>query len=255
MIILDTSRSLVAVLAAAKTTNDMDFVSSYADHDASFVSGVSDGTTNGTTEVELVAAPGSGKRMVKGLNIYNTDTAACTITIRIKNGATYRTITKVTLAAGETLTYIDGYWQQFTTQYKEYGFLTMSADQTTGIAATNPIKFNTISGDLQFNAATYSATLRANHTYKLVASCDCTFFDATGSAQYRWYNVTASGYIVTSKAAYLLPVSQTYSASIQPITYAILTPTVDSSVQCRLTSSTMLSQITAVFSFAFIETL
>ena len=64
----------------------------------------SDGTSNGTTPVEVVAAPGSStKRVIKSMIVYNNDTVSATITITYDNGTTERTLCKVTLAAGDQL--------------------------------------------------------------------------------------------------------------------------------------------------------
>lgn len=69
-----------------------------------FTEGSSDGALNGTTEVTLVAAPSSGvRRLVKTLVVHNRDTAAVTLTIRLKNGINTRQIWKGTLASLDSL--------------------------------------------------------------------------------------------------------------------------------------------------------
>lgn len=112
MIILDsTTESLEILLAGAVTTTQAPFSVSYADHNASvpsFTPGSSDGQTNGTTAVTLASAPASGvQRQIKRINIYNADSAAMTVTIRLNNGGTLRTILSVTLQTGERIEYED----------------------------------------------------------------------------------------------------------------------------------------------------
>lgn len=106
MIILDsTSKSLVAVLAGAKATNDAIFTVAYADTDGTtFTEASADGVLNGVTEVALVAAPATNhRRIIRSVTIYNADTAAITPSVSLKNGASVRTIKKKALAVGDSL--------------------------------------------------------------------------------------------------------------------------------------------------------
>mgnify|MGYP001163362762 CR=1 FL=1 len=64
------------------------------------------GDLNGTSPVTVVAAPASGtRRIVVAGSIYNNDTAAVTVTLRIKKTADSSAyiIAKVILQAGESL--------------------------------------------------------------------------------------------------------------------------------------------------------
>lgn len=111
MILLDaTTKSLEVLLAAAVTTSQLPYTAHYIDVDTSTfaltTSAESDGTTNDTTAVTAIAAPSSGRaRQVKFLTIYNADTVAATVTVRINNNGTTRILAKVTLQPGETLQY------------------------------------------------------------------------------------------------------------------------------------------------------
>lgn len=112
MIVLDaTTKSLQILLGGAVTTNQLVFTASYADYIASpaaFTPGANDGATNNTTAVTLVAAPAaSTQRQVKRINVYNADTAQATVTIRLNNGGTLRTMLTVTLQTGERIEYED----------------------------------------------------------------------------------------------------------------------------------------------------
>lgn len=113
MIVLDsTAKSLQILLAGAITTNQLVFTASYADYIASpaaFTPGANDGVTNNATAVTLVAAPGaSTQRQVKRINVYNADSAQATVTIRLNNGGTLRTMLTVALQTGERIEYEDG---------------------------------------------------------------------------------------------------------------------------------------------------
>jgi hypothetical protein len=95
----------VAMTTSAATTNPT-FVSTYADNAGSGITeGATDGALNGSSDVTVVPAPtGSNRRVIKGITIFNGDTAAVTVLIKYDNNATQRTLVKVTLAVGDTWT-------------------------------------------------------------------------------------------------------------------------------------------------------
>jgi len=111
MIILDSAlKTLEVVLAGAITTTQLPFTTSYVDvNQTTFAASAAteqDGTTNSTTAVTIVSAPGATtSRQVKFISVYNVDTAAATVTIRLNNNGTTRIIFKATLAVGDTLQY------------------------------------------------------------------------------------------------------------------------------------------------------
>lgn len=113
MIILNSGRKLEVVLGGAVTTNQLQCVVGYTDKRLS--GNLSDGfgsqvaNTNSTTDVEICAVPKSGEiRVIDTIHIYNKDTAAATVTVKIDEGGTEYILVKTTLAAGDTLTYEDG---------------------------------------------------------------------------------------------------------------------------------------------------
>jgi hypothetical protein len=71
----------------------------------SFTPRGNEGSLNGVTAVDVVTAPaGSTQRLVKGVNFYNKDSAAVTITVvKDKAGADYE-LAKETLQVGESWT-------------------------------------------------------------------------------------------------------------------------------------------------------
>jgi hypothetical protein len=81
-------------------------VVAWADNNGTtFTEGASDGTLNGTSTVTMVASPAaSTRRVIKSINIQNTDTAQITVTVGYYNGTNTRVIAKVTLNVGDTWT-------------------------------------------------------------------------------------------------------------------------------------------------------
>lgn len=114
MINLDTTtKSLELILSGVIATNQLPFVISYVDVLSSdqSVSTISsnDGTSNSTTAVTLVAAPAAGHtRTVKEFTIQNADTVSATVTIRLNNSGTFRTIYTTSLSVNDSLQYADG---------------------------------------------------------------------------------------------------------------------------------------------------
>lgn len=104
MLVLTTAQKLEIVLGGTVTTNQLQFVASYIDT-TDDVTGVQHGTTNNTTDVELVAAPSADLRLVRSIHIYNADTASATVTVKYDQSATERILRKASIAAGSTLVY------------------------------------------------------------------------------------------------------------------------------------------------------
>lgn len=110
MLILDTvNKSIEIVLGAAVAATQLPVFATYADHTSSAFTPISSDTqSNSTTAVTIVAAPAaSTQRQVKSVSIFNADTASATVTVRLNNSATLRTIIKAALAVGEGLHYDD----------------------------------------------------------------------------------------------------------------------------------------------------
>ena len=107
MLVLDTtSKTITAVLSTAPATNQPNYVVAWADNNGTtFTEGASDGTTNSTTPVTMVASPAaSTRRVIKSIYIQNTDIAQVIVTIGYYNGTNTRVIAKVTLNVGDTWT-------------------------------------------------------------------------------------------------------------------------------------------------------
>lgn len=109
MELLDSTRSLQVVLASAITTNQLQWSASYVEITAGALGalGSTDGVTNNTTPVSMIAAPASGTtRQIKELTIYNADTVNATVLVQMVSGANTRTLCKASLIAGQTLTWM-----------------------------------------------------------------------------------------------------------------------------------------------------
>lgn len=105
-----TTKSLEIILAGAITTTALPFAISYVDINQSTgeVTAMSegDGTSNNTTAVTVAAAPAATTtRQIDFMSVYNADTVAATVTVRINNNGTFRILCKVVLQPGDTLFY------------------------------------------------------------------------------------------------------------------------------------------------------
>jgi len=116
MILNTTTRKLQAVLTAAMTTANMSVMVDYTDFSpvsSTEVTRVTNdniqiSSTNGTTAVDICAAPSAGiKRKINSIEINNSDTAAKTIRLNfVDGGTTYRWIA-ATLQVGDTFGYTE----------------------------------------------------------------------------------------------------------------------------------------------------
>ena len=112
MIHLDSDKkSLETLLGEAISVNQLPIVVSF-DEINSFGSSVEDTQTNGTTAVTIAEAPGIFNRPVvrkiKSISIFNEDTIAHKVIVRLNNDSVLRKIYEVILPAGFGLFYEDG---------------------------------------------------------------------------------------------------------------------------------------------------
>jgi hypothetical protein len=136
----------------------------------------------------------------------------------------------------------------------EYGLLTLSVNQTTGLAVGDEVQFNTQSGgNLTFNSTTHQVTLKAGRTYRLEADV---FFESS-SANFltiQWYDVTNSIFIGQSSQFISVNFSTANSSNTKPI--AIITPSSDMLVELRIeTVYAALININSSYTHAYIETI
>lgn len=113
MITLDaTTKTLEIDLTSAVTTNQLPFVASYVDISQSTFAmtamGEQDGTSNNTTAVTCLSAPGATtSRVLKFFSWKNSDTVAREGWIQLNNNGTLREIWKGTLQVNDTLFLVD----------------------------------------------------------------------------------------------------------------------------------------------------
>jgi len=109
-----TTLTLEAVLTSAIATSNPTAVVSYAEHTSTtFTAKVSHAALNGTTAVTILASPASSTEfVVRGIEIFNADTASVELTIRLKDssGSVTRNLFKATLLSGSTAAYADDGW-------------------------------------------------------------------------------------------------------------------------------------------------
>lgn len=118
MIVLSTtSDKIEAVLGEAQTSAAMQCFASFRDITTTVYSPSRQlSTTNGTTSVELVSAPGaSTQRVVDYISVYNADTVAKTLIVRFDDGTNERILFSASLSPGEIAQYNEGNgWQVLT---------------------------------------------------------------------------------------------------------------------------------------------
>lgn len=110
MIIIPSSRTIEFLLGAAKTTNDCPFSTGAVDGDEN-VNPIGPlytnaGNSNGTTAVTLAAAPASGlTRSLKSFQLFNADTVATTVKVRLNQGGTTYQLGEFVLSVKDCLQY------------------------------------------------------------------------------------------------------------------------------------------------------
>lgn len=107
MLLDATTKTIEITVDAVATTTESPFVVEYGDNTTTGLAPASsDGVTNGTTVVTMLAAPASStQRKVFEITVYNADSVPHTYTIKYNDNATKRTVFMGAVQAGQTLTY------------------------------------------------------------------------------------------------------------------------------------------------------
>lgn len=111
MIILsETTDNLQVVLGGSVTTNQLQCFTSWRDRTSTtFVAGRTVVNTNNTTDVNLAAAPASStQRIIDYVSVFNNDTVAQTVTVKIDANGTEYILYRGLLGVNEILTYQEG---------------------------------------------------------------------------------------------------------------------------------------------------
>ena len=125
MIILGaTTDKLQAVLESAITTSQLDCVASWRDLTATtYTPGRTLSNTNDTTDADIVPAPAaSTQRVIDFISVYNRDTKAHTVTVKMDASGTDYILFVGVLASGQTLTYVEGTGWSVTTGNNSVGY-------------------------------------------------------------------------------------------------------------------------------------
>jgi len=142
MIILNDSTDKVqVVLGGAVAANQVQFQASWAQLATTDLETYSeaDGTSNNTTDVDVVAGVASKQLLIKSLSFFNADTASVTLTVKKDISGTERILYKGSLAAGALLHYEDG---QGWTTYGNNSITNLQTFTTPGAATwTKPTAF------------------------------------------------------------------------------------------------------------------
>lgn len=181
MIQLKSTDSLQVLLAGAITTSQGVLYATFADiatDGSTFAPSPSSGATNSTTAVDWVAAPASGRRVVKYLSLYNADTVDMVATVRVVDNGTNRILGKFTLAAGERLEYADGF------QVASVGGATVSSvnGDTGAVIVGTPIIVACSDETTALTAGTAKLTFRMPYAFTLTGiRASLTTAQASGS--------------------------------------------------------------------------
>jgi hypothetical protein len=151
-LILDTNLRLEAVLAGAITTSQPEYHVCFVDWNQNAETtppAVSRGALNSTSDVTILAAPGSvnPRREVQKLVIYNKDTVSATVTVKTDDGTTERIERKASVPSLASLC-----WE------KDVGWYVATASTPPGAPATRQVltsgsgTYTTPSGCTRINA-------------------------------------------------------------------------------------------------------
>jgi len=216
MLVLDTARKLSCVLSGAITTNQLEYVSSYADASSSaFTEGINVGATNNTTAVDIVASPASGQRLVKTVWICNKDTVAATVTVYIDQSGTTRRICKITLQPDESLEIGVAGIRVITTNKTGYiKFAEVIGNVNAGTLTLNTWNIRTINTEVHDSANLGSLSSNqmtlASGTYIVSASAPAV---GCGRHQLKLYNVTDAADVILGTGSYTDPATSQMNRS------------------------------------------
>ena len=140
----------------------------------------------------------------------------------------------------------------FAVDVQEYGYLTLSGDQTTNITAGNEFEFDgMLNGNLSFSGTTHRVTLTGGKKYSCLGTGRIAFSGATGSMLFRWFDVTNSKFFGTFADS--TPVTNASAKGIQPVAFGIIEPSSDTDIELQITTSVAVNNIKSASSYAYIE--
>jgi hypothetical protein len=171
MIILSASTdNLQVVLGEAHSTAPQCFASWRDRTDTTFIAGRTGINTNGTNDVNIVAGPSSGQRIVDFFTIFNGDSINAVTTVKLDANSVEYILFKCTLAAGETIVFQEGVGFHVLANSGAIKHSINQGNNSIGVAQTAVV----LGGDITNNNGTantiadvtgLSFAVTANHTY------------------------------------------------------------------------------------------
>ena len=139
---------------------------------------------------------------------------------------------------------------------KSFVLADLTGNQTTGLTVGSPVQLDRDlyrQGQDIAAVSSNSWVLKAGRAYLLSADCSVTFSASNGVMTYHWYDLTGSAQLGLGGAKRPHTFSSNFDETERCI--AVFEPTVDSTVELRITANTSLSVINAGFTQATLETI
>ncbi|MBP2230626.1 hypothetical protein J2847_003931 [Azospirillum agricola] len=132
---------------------------------------------------------------------------------------------------------------------RSWGVFGLSANQTAGLTADSPVRFETVTAGTLELAGGYAILLPAGRLFRLLAGTAFNFSSGDGTARTVWFD-TAGGLAIGTGSRHIPGTSGVFMAE-QPISHAIIdTRTGAVPVQLRISQATNASAVAAAFTFA-----
>lgn len=149
IVLTETTDNLQVVLGGSVTTNQLQCFTSWRDRTSTtFVAGRTAINTNNTTDVNIVGSPAaSTQRIIDYVNIYNNDTTAQTVTIKLDANGTEYILYKATLDSNSTLTYSEGKGWEIFNVYQPIKSFTVHGDAGANFVMTNATNAERFAGN------------------------------------------------------------------------------------------------------------
>lgn len=173
LILTQTTDKIQVVLWGAITTNQLQCYASYRDMTpSSYTPWRNAINTNNTTDVDLVWAPWSStQRGVDFISVYNSDTAAATVTVKLDFNGTETILWKGSLSPWERVEYTDEWFEKYTSSGA------VSVAQTIWSPAVNQLNIVVLSSDVTNNNATANTIQDVTGLSFSVTSWETYYFD------------------------------------------------------------------------------
>jgi hypothetical protein len=171
IVLTETTDNLQVVLGGSVASNQLQCFASWRDRTSStFIAGRTVVNTNNTTDVNIIPAPSTGQRIVDFFTIFNRDTVNATVTVKLDANGTEYILYKVTLAAGEILTYQEGVGfivfanSGAVKQSINQGNNTIGSSLTAVVLGADVTNNNAVANTIQ-DVTGLNFSVLANHTY------------------------------------------------------------------------------------------